>query len=116
MPAFSDILGAFARRPGVAAAALVNADGLPIDTRGARIDVDAVAALSATMLRHGLHFGDAVGRSAFRTLVLEFDQGLAVIARLDEMAILVVLLEPDAAAGTVLAELHRLRATGVSAH
>ena len=109
MPNATDVLGDVSRRPGVAATALINIDGLPIDVRGARLDVDAVAALAATLLRHGGHLADALRRPHPHTLVLELGDSLTILAQLDEMTALVVVLDPGTSAGDLLADLHHLR-------
>lgn len=110
MTSYTDILGDVSRRPGVAAAALINADGLPINQRGARLDLDDVAALAATVLRNGAQLADALKRPQPHTIVLELGDGLTVLSSLDEHTALVIVLEAGASAGTVLADLHRLRA------
>lgn len=115
MPPFADALAELAALPGVVGVALVNTDGLPIDVRGPRLDPDALAALAATLFRHADSLGAALDGGDARTLMVELQAQLAVLARLDEATAAVVVLGAGQSAGDVLIRIRQLQQRGVLA-
>ena len=97
-------------RDGVAAVLLVSGDGLPIEHAASdALDTDAVAALTATVTREIGRLGEAAVLGPSATAVLEFDQGLVILARVGAGDWLVVLGEPGADIGELLYALRRHR-------
>ncbi len=110
MPTIRELVQSLARRAGVGAVVVVGRDGLPIDAAGADgIDPDGVAALLPSVIRGMGELGVAGGRGEFTTGVLEFDEGLAVVAVLHADAMIVILVRPDSNVGTLLFDLRRHR-------
>lgn len=110
MSHLSEVLEALAARPGVRGAVLLSGDGLPIDQRSATpLDADAVAALAATLMQHGHRLGLAAERGELRTAVAEFQDGIAIMALLNEDAILFLIAEADTDVGDLLYDLRAHR-------
>lgn len=110
MPTIRELVQAIARRAGVDAVVVVGRDGLPIDSvSGDGVDPESVAALLPSVIRGMSELGTAGGRGDFSTGVLEFGDGLAVIAVLHADAMLVVLVRPETNVGTLLFDLRRHR-------
>lgn len=110
MATIRDVVEALSRSGGVDAVVVVGRDGLPIDSRvGNGVDAESVAALLPAAIKHMAELGSAGGRGEFGTAVLEFGQGLAVVAVLHADALLVVLVRPDTNVGTLLFDLRRHR-------
>jgi predicted regulator of Ras-like GTPase activity (Roadblock/LC7/MglB family) len=110
MTQLSEVVRALAARDGVDLVLLLSADGLPIDQAGARsADGEAAAALTATLLRHAERLGSELGGGAPASLVLELDDGAAVVAPLGREGALLVAARGDADLGGLLFELRRHR-------
>ena len=110
MTQLSEVVRALAAREGVELVLLLSADGLPIDQAGARSsDSDAVAALTATLLRHAERLGGELAGGAPSALVLELEHGAAVIAPLGQEGALLVSAGADADLGGLLFDLRRHR-------
>lgn len=110
MATIRDVVEALSRSSGVDAVVVVGRDGLPIDSRvGNGVDADNVAALLPSAIKHMAQLGDAGGRGDFSTAVLEFGQGLAVVAVLNADALLIVLVQPATNVGALLFDLRRHR-------
>jgi predicted regulator of Ras-like GTPase activity (Roadblock/LC7/MglB family) len=111
MPGIHDVVLALERRPGVEAVVVVGRDGLPIDSRTRNgVDPENIAALVPGVLRGADELGAAGGRGEFSAGVLEFGQGLAVVAVLNADAWLVVLVQPATNVGALLFDVRRHRA------
>lgn len=110
MAGIHDVVLALERRPGVEAVVVVGRDGLPIDSRTTNgVDPDTLSALVPGMLRGADELGAAGGKGAFSAGVLEFGQGLAVVAVLSDDAWLVVLVQPSTNVGALLFDIRRHR-------
>jgi len=110
MPTIREVIEALNRRAGVDAVVVVGRDGLPIDSRTANgVDADNIAALVPAVFTSMTELGEAGGRGAFGTGVLEFGAGLAVVAVLHADALLVVLVRPSTNVGALLYDLRRHR-------
>lgn len=110
MATIRDVVEALGGRTGVDAVVVVGRDGLPIDSRTRDgVDADNVAALLPSVIRGVGELGAAGGRGEFSTGVLEFGQGLAVVAVLSADALLVVLVQPATNVGALLLDLRRHR-------
>ena len=110
MASIRDVVEALSRSTGVDAVVVVGRDGLAIDSHVANgVDADSVAALLPTAINHMAQLGDAGGRGAFTTAVLEFGRGLAVVAVLHADALLIVLVQPATNVGALLFDLRRHR-------
>ncbi|MBI1966800.1 MAG: roadblock/LC7 domain-containing protein [Gemmatimonadetes bacterium] len=110
MATIRDVVEALGGRAGVDAVVVVGRDGLPIDSRTRDgVDADNVAALLPSVIKGVGELGVAGGRGEFSTGVLEFGQGLAVVAVLSADALLVVLVQPATNVGALLLDLRRHR-------
>jgi predicted regulator of Ras-like GTPase activity (Roadblock/LC7/MglB family) len=110
MATIREVVEAFGRHGGVDAVVVVGRDGLPIDSRtGNGVDADNVAALLPSVINGMAQLGQAAGRGEFGTGVLEFADGLAVVAVLSDDALLVVLVQPSTNVGPLLYDLRRHR-------
>ncbi len=108
MAGLHDVIGGLAQRSGVAAVALVSADGLVIDQAmpGAS-DPDEVAALSATLVQHATRLGNAGERGVFQAGMLEYDRGMIVLSQAGDGGFLVLLVEQDHNVGALLFDLRQ---------
>lgn len=110
MPTIRELVQAIARREGVDAVVVVGPDGLPIDSMSAAgIDSDSLAALLPAVIRGMGELGTAGARGGFATGVLEYTDGLAVVAVLHEDAMLVILVGAGTNIGALLFDLRRHR-------
>lgn len=103
-----ETLGTLAALPGVRAAlAATERDGLPIASVAAvDVDADALAAFATALLQRTRRANVAAGYGETRHLVLDAARGRLFVARDGDMA-MVVLAEPDAAAGLLRVALQR---------
>ncbi len=110
MPTIRELIQALGAREGVDAVVVVGRDGLPIDAHTSNgIDPENVAALLPTAINGMQELGSAGARGEFGTAVLEFGNGLAVVAVLSADALLIILVRPSTNVGTLLFDLHRHR-------
>jgi predicted regulator of Ras-like GTPase activity (Roadblock/LC7/MglB family) len=110
MTSIHDVVAALHRHSGVEAVVVVGRDGLPIDSAiRDGVDPEGVAALLPTVLRGADELGVAGGRGPFAAGVLEFGQGLLVVAVLNPEAWLVVLVQPATNVGELLFDVRRHR-------
>lgn len=110
MTGLADVLQTLAGRPGVDAVVLVSPDGLPIQQAGrARIDADAVAALAATAVQHAGRLADGAQRGAWRTLLLESEDGVLILSEAGAGNVLLLLVDAHAPFGDLLYELRQER-------
>jgi predicted regulator of Ras-like GTPase activity (Roadblock/LC7/MglB family) len=105
-----EVVQSLAARDGVQAVLLLSGDGLPIEhaARGS-FDSEAVAALAATLGRQAELLGQGSARGVFTTGVLEFGDGLLVLARAGSGDWLALLAAPDADVGPLLFDLRQHR-------
>ncbi len=112
MGGLREIMQGLNTRDAVRGAAIVGEDGLVIhDALTAEADVEAVAALAITTMRHAEQFGGASRSGPLRTAVLDFGNGPAILTVLAPSATLVVLARPDRDLGPLLYELRTRRDT-----
>jgi predicted regulator of Ras-like GTPase activity (Roadblock/LC7/MglB family) len=110
MATIRDVVQALSRASGVDAVVVVGRDGLPIDSRVSNgVDAESVAAMLPVAIKHMAELGEAGGRGAFGTAVLEFGSGLAIVAVLNAEALLIVLVQPATNVGALLFDLRRHR-------
>jgi predicted regulator of Ras-like GTPase activity (Roadblock/LC7/MglB family) len=110
MPNIRGLVTAIRQREGVEAAVVVGRDGLLIESQGEPgLDTEELAARIPAIISSAEDFGEAVGRGALVTSILEHGGGLAIISVLTAHAILVVLVRPDVDVGQLLFELRRNR-------
>lgn len=109
-----EVVRALAARDGVEAVVLFSAEGLPIEHAGpGHDDVDAIAALGATLAQQAERLGSAADRGELHLAVHEHEQGLVVLARAGRTEWLAVLAAADADVGPVLFDLrHHAPALG----
>jgi len=103
MATIRDLVGALRQREGVDAAVVLGRDGLLIDSQ------TSVAALVPSIIAAAEEFGATDSRGALTTAILEYEQGIAIVALLSTDALLLVLAQPSANVGRLLFELRRNR-------
>jgi predicted regulator of Ras-like GTPase activity (Roadblock/LC7/MglB family) len=92
-----------AARPEVVGAAVVSLDGLVIEqVLPSETDGDALAALATAVLGHAAEIGTTCRLGPLGLAVLDYQEGPAIVARLDDRAGLVVLTRPDVDLGELL--------------
>ncbi len=106
----AEVVQSLAARSGVRAVLLLSSDGLPIEHE-ARSDFDSetVAALAAAFAQHAARLGEGAARGALTTAVLEYADGLLVLARAGTEDWLAVLADSDADIGPLLFDLRQHR-------
>lgn len=110
MATIRDVVEALGGRAGVDAVVVVGRDGIPIDSRIRNgVDPESVAALLPSVIKDVGELGTAGDRGEFSTGVLEFGQGLAIVAVLNADALLVMLIQATANVGPLLLDLRRHR-------
>ena len=107
----SDVVQGLARREGVHAALLLSGDGLAIAHHARdRFEPEAVAALAATLARFAGQLGDGARQGPLHTGVLEYADGLLILARVGTGDWLAILAGADADVGPLLYDLRQHRA------
>jgi predicted regulator of Ras-like GTPase activity (Roadblock/LC7/MglB family) len=113
MTGLSEVVRGLARRDGVERVVLVSSDGLPVEEaggdEGAAGDVEALAALAATLVQHAGRLGEAAAAGSLGTAVLELERGVVVATRAGASAWLLLLVRPDLNLGPLLYDLRRHR-------
>jgi predicted regulator of Ras-like GTPase activity (Roadblock/LC7/MglB family) len=110
MTQLGEVVHGLAARDGVQAVLLLSGEGLPIEhaARGA-FDSETVAALVATLVRQAALLGSAAGCGELATAVLEFGDGLLVLARAGAGDWLALHAAADADIGPLLYDLRQHR-------
>jgi predicted regulator of Ras-like GTPase activity (Roadblock/LC7/MglB family) len=104
------VLRSLAARDGVQAALLLSGDGLPIEhAAGAGFEPEAVAALAATLAQQAGRLGEEAGRGELRTAVLDYADGLLLLAQASSENWLAILTRPGADVGPLLYDLRHHR-------
>jgi predicted regulator of Ras-like GTPase activity (Roadblock/LC7/MglB family) len=105
-----EVVQSLAARDGVQAVLLLSGEGLPIE-HAARIgfDSETVAALAATLAQHAERLGQSGHLGELGTAVLDYADGLLVLARAGTGEWLAVLATPDADIGPLLFDLRQHR-------
>jgi uncharacterized protein len=111
VPTLRDLVAVLRRRDGVEAAVVLGGDGLVIasDT-DPEIDAEQLAAHLPGVVTAAEDFGAAAGQGELGTSVLEYSDGLALVAVLSRDALLVVLVRADADVAPLIYDVRRSRA------
>jgi len=108
MPTIRDVVRALGGREGVEAVIVLGRDGLPIDAHARNgLDPDGLAALVPAVVSACEQLGAAARCGGFGTGVVEFAEGIVVVADLGEDALLAMVFSPGTNIGTHLFELRR---------
>lgn len=111
MPTIRDVVQALGRREGVDAVIVLGRDGLTIDAYGADgLDPDGLAALVPSVVAACNRLGAAAERGGFGMGVVEYQQGLALVAEITPETLLTVFIKGGTNVGSLLYELQRHRA------
>ncbi len=90
---------------------MLGRDGLLIDGRTAPdLDAEHLAAITPGIAAAAEAVGQAAGRGALVTSIIEFERGMAIVSSLSTDAMLLVLVHPSANVGSLLFDLRRHRA------
>lgn len=104
------ILDGWASRDLIEGAAVLSEDGLLVhDLLNSALDGEAIAALAVTVVRHCRQLGTALGRGGFGSVVLDLDDGPAVLTPLDREHTLVIVAAADRDIGPLLFDLRQSR-------
>lgn len=105
-----DLVAALRQREGVDAAIVLGRDGLLIDSQAVEgLDPEDLAARIPPIITASDELGSAARRGEAVTVILEHQQGIAIVSVLNAEAILLVLVRPSANIGQLLYELRRNR-------
>jgi predicted regulator of Ras-like GTPase activity (Roadblock/LC7/MglB family) len=110
MADLNEMLNNFTRIKGVAAAALVGGDGLPLQSVTApgvdESQIDVLGAIAASGLLAAQDIGQQTERGSLRQAIYEYDRGVVVIEPLGS-AILVVVTDAAANLGLLRLQAHK---------
>ena len=110
MPTIHDVVKAIGSRDGIEAVIVMGHDRLVIDRHASNdFDSESVAALVPSIVESCSRVGDASGRGGFGMGVVEFSNGLAIVADLTSESLLTILVRADTNIGDLLYELRRHR-------
>ncbi|MBA3555005.1 MAG: roadblock/LC7 domain-containing protein [Gemmatimonadales bacterium] len=109
MAGLGELVRGLAAREGIEAVLLVSGDGLDIEHAGAPIEPETIAALAATLGQHAARLGEGAGWSGLRTAVLEYGDGLFVLARAGVTDWLAIVAHADSDIGALLYDLRHHR-------
>lgn len=110
MSTIRDVVQALGTRDGVQAVIVLGRDGLLIDAlAGNGLDADGVSALVPAVVTACDRVGAASGRGAFGTCLIEFGEGLLLIAGLTADALMAVAFAGGTNIGPHLYEIQRHR-------
>lgn len=110
MASIRDLVAALRQREGVDAAIVLGRDGLVIDSQTVSgMNAEDVAARIPSIIGPADELGVAAGRGEVVTVILEHQQGLAIVSVLSSEAILLVLVQASADIGQLLYEIRRNR-------
>src|SRR4051794_38759133 len=108
MASIRDLVAALRQRDGVDAAIVLGRDGLPIDSQTIPgIDPEALSARIPMVIQAAEAMGGAAGRGQLLTIVLEHQDGIAILSVLSADSILLVMVRLSANVGQLLYELRR---------
>lgn len=110
MAGLPEVVRSLSERNGIEAVLVLSADGLPIEhsARGS-FDPESLAALTATLVQYAGRLGSGAGRGTLRTAVMEYEQGILVVAQLGAGDCLAFLAAVDADIGQILYDLRQHR-------
>ncbi len=110
MSTIRDVVQALGGREGVDAVILMGRDGLTIDSHvSGNLETDSVSALVPSVVDACNRLGMSSGRDTLATGVIEYSNGMAVIAQLTPETLLAVLVKQGANVGNLLYDLRRHR-------
>jgi predicted regulator of Ras-like GTPase activity (Roadblock/LC7/MglB family) len=111
MPTIRDVVQALGSRDGVESVIVLGRDGLTIDAHTSDgLDADGLAALVPPLVAACNRLGGAAGRGGFGTGLVEYADGLALVAEIGPEALLAIFFKPNTNVGSLLYELRRHRA------
>jgi uncharacterized protein len=111
MPTIRELVAAIAQRDGVEAAILLGHDGMVIDARATNgLNAEHLSAHVPAIVAAAEDLGAHGARGALRTVIAEYEQGVALVSALTADATLLVLVHPAANVGSLLFDLRRQRA------
>jgi predicted regulator of Ras-like GTPase activity (Roadblock/LC7/MglB family) len=110
MSGLGEVIQRLAARDGVRAVLLLSGDGLPIEhaARGA-FEPETVAALAATLAQHAGRLAAGASLGELGTGVLEFENGLLLVARVGSGDWLAILTSTETDIGPLLFDLRQHR-------
>ena len=110
MATLGEVVRGLGARDGIEAVLVLSADGLPIE-HSSRVpfEPEAVAALTATLMQYATRLGLGAGRGAPRTSVIDYEQGLLIVAQVGSGDSLAILAAPEADIGELLFDLRQHR-------
>lgn len=110
MPELDDLLATFKQHEGVEQLVLLGRDGLVVKhLGGSYLEVEALAARIPGLASAGEAFGKAANLNGFRTAVLEFDAGVAIVVTLSPDLLLAAMIRPGVGFAPLLRELRSNR-------
>ncbi len=110
MTGLGAVIQGLAAREGVRGVLLLSRDGLAIEhSAGNSFEPEAAAALAATLAQHADRLGEGLGQGELRTGVLQFAEGMVILAGVGGGDWLAVLAGPDADVGPLLYDLRHHR-------
>ena len=110
MPTLKDLLNRLSGRSEVEAVFVVGKDGLLIDQAGANsADAEAVAAMAPNLLNTARELGSAASHEGLSTAVVEYGDGVAIVADVSADMILVTFVQPGIPFGELLYEIRHNR-------
>ncbi len=110
MTTIRDVVKTLVSRDGVEAVILLSGDGLTIDAQAADgLDSDGLAALVPGVVAACNRLGTAAGRGSFGTGIVEYEDGMALVAGLTTDALIAMVFRPGTNIGSLLYELQRHR-------
>jgi predicted regulator of Ras-like GTPase activity (Roadblock/LC7/MglB family) len=110
MAGLRDVVRALLGRDGVQAVVVLSADGLAIEQASRdSVDVDSLAALTATVVQYAARLGLGANAGVLRTAVLEYERALLVIAQIGTSECLAILAAPSTDVGPLLYDLRQHR-------
>lgn len=110
MPTIHDVVQALGSREGVDAVLVLGEDGLTIDAHaGAGLDADGLAALVPSVTAACEQLGSAAERGGFGVGLVEYANGMVLVAELTADTLLAMVFAAGANVGSHLYELKRHR-------
>jgi predicted regulator of Ras-like GTPase activity (Roadblock/LC7/MglB family) len=111
MPTIRDVVQTLGQRDGVEAVILLSRDGLTIDAHAANgVDTEGLAALVPSVVAACGRLGMAARRGDFGASLVEYADGMVLVAELGADALLTVFFRRGTNVGSHLFELHKHRA------
>ena len=110
MAGLKDVVKDLLGREGVQAVVALSADGLTIEQASRdSVDVDSLAALTASVVQYATRLGLGANAGGLRTAVLEYERALLVIAQIGTGESLAIMAAPSTDLGPLLYDLRQHR-------